>query len=136
MAYAVLRKKMGDGHRDVTAAMVRLAEILLKKGNAAAAGDLLREGRPVLAKLLPPKSWRLALVDSTLGGCLLASKPARMADAEPLLLDGYKTLVAAFGANDPRSKQAQSRIVALYEAWGKPDRAVKFRALPVPQGVP
>jgi tetratricopeptide (TPR) repeat protein len=127
-AYAVLRKGLGDAHPDTTAAMVGLAEILLRKGDAAAAHDVLREGRSGLQKLLPARSWRLALVDSLLGGCLVACKPARFSEAEPPLLTGHKTLLAAFGPSDPRTKQAAARIVALYEAWGKPDQAAKYRA--------
>jgi hypothetical protein len=54
-------------------------------------------------------------------------------EAEPFLLTSYKALQAAPGAPPPRTQQALERIIKLYEARGKPDKAaewgVKLQAL-------
>lgn len=50
-------------------------------------------------------------------------------EAEPLLLKSYEVLQAAFGPQDKRTRQAVTRIVRLYEAWGKSEESAKYRSL-------
>jgi eukaryotic-like serine/threonine-protein kinase len=62
-------------------------------------------------------------------GSLLGQK--KYAEAEPLILSGYegmKTREASIPPqHKPRLTQATGRVVKLYEAWGKPDKAAKWR---------
>ncbi|HEX2475696.1 MAG TPA: serine/threonine-protein kinase [Lacipirellulaceae bacterium] len=55
----------------------------------------------------------------------------KYADAEPLLLIGYTGLKQAEARIppqvDPRLWSAVDRLVRLYDAWGKPDEAAKWR---------
>jgi hypothetical protein len=65
-----------------------------------------------------------------LGGSLLGQ--AKFAEAEPLILAGYEGLKAREAKIPararPRLPEAATRIVKLYDAWGKNDRAAEWRA--------
>jgi len=41
----------------------------------------------------------------------------------------YSLLKKQFGASHRRTVAALKRIIELYEAWGKPDKAEEYRAL-------
>ena len=62
-------------------------------------------------------------------GSLLGQK--KYAEAEPLILSGYegmKTREASIPTQHmPCLTQAAGRMVKLYEAWGMPDKAAKWR---------
>jgi hypothetical protein len=67
---------------------------------------------------------------SLLGGSLLGQK--KCADAEPLILRGYEGMKAR-AATIPVAAQyllpeAAGRIIALYDAWGRPGQAHDWRA--------
>jgi len=49
------------------------------------------------------------------------------ADAETLALGAYRIVMHDFGPANPKSQAAAQRLVGLYEAWGRPDQAAKFR---------
>lgn len=74
---------------------------------------------------LPPGDWRLPSTRSILGGSL--SRQNKFAEAEPLLLAGYQGLRQAKDAPAKRVAEALDRIVSLYEKWGKPELAKKWR---------
>ena len=83
-----------------------------------------------------PDDWTTFNTKSMLGGSLLGQK--KYADAEPLLLLGYEGMNERAGDIPPRAAprliEAQKRLVQLYDAWGKPDQAAKWRAkLPKPK---
>ena len=48
--------------------------------------------------------------------------------AEDLLLPGHAILGREFGEEHPRTAAITRRLVDLYEAWDKPDRAELWRA--------
>ena len=65
-----------------------------------------------------------------LGGSLLGQ--GKFAEAESLIRSGYEGLNARQtkipAAGKPRLPEAADRVVRLYEAWGKPDRARAWAA--------
>ncbi|MEI4927474.1 hypothetical protein Q8G50_33700, partial [Klebsiella pneumoniae] len=65
-----------------------------------------------------------------LGGSLLGQK--KYADAEPLLLEGFNGMKEREAkiptAAKPRLTEALERLVQLYDAWGRKDRADAWRA--------
>jgi hypothetical protein len=77
-------------------------------------------------KALPPGHWLIAAGESALGTCLVAR--GRFPEAEGFLLRGCEGLRASLGDTHERTVEARLRLVALYEAWGRPDRAAAFRA--------
>jgi hypothetical protein len=56
----------------------------------------------------------------------------RYAEAEPLIVAGYEGLMARSAAiNDPYESWLAvpaMRVVRLYEVWGKPDHAARWRS--------
>jgi tetratricopeptide (TPR) repeat protein len=99
--------------------------VLSDCGKAAEAEPLLRECLALRQKMLPAGHWLTANTQSWLGGCLAAQQ--KFAEAEPLLLEGYEGMGKAKDALPRRKKEALERIVALYVAWGKPDKADAWR---------
>jgi tetratricopeptide (TPR) repeat protein len=104
-----------------------LALLLEKK--PAEAELKLREALTIRRKI-QPGDWTTFDTESTLGEALLDQK--RFADAEKPLLSGGEGLQQRAGAIPAQDKarltKAIERLVRLYEAWGKPDEAAKWRA--------
>ena len=81
----------------------------------------------------PSRAGLRALVQGLLGECLL--RRHEYAEAEPLLLAGFEGLSAPRQAWDAeiapcperRGIEALERLVPLYDAWGKPERAEPWR---------
>jgi tetratricopeptide (TPR) repeat protein len=111
---------------------VALADIgkALMDGKAyAAAEPLLRESLS-LGEKLGPDAWDTHHARSLLGGVLLGQQ--KYADAEPLLLNGYEGLrrTQAEIVREVKGvtlRGALERLVQLYDTWGQPDEAAKWR---------
>jgi tetratricopeptide (TPR) repeat protein len=99
------------------------------------------EAEPILRECLDvatehyPDSWRFFNIQSKLGDVLV--KQERYAEAEPLLIQGYqgiKTREDQVPAQlRSRLVEAAERLVRLYEAWGRPEKAAEWRTkLPKP----
>ncbi len=77
-----------------------------------------------------PDDWLRFNAMSLLGGSLLGQK--KYADAEPMVLGGYEGMKARQAAIPPAARyllaDAGERIIALYQGWGKTDRAAEWRA--------
>lgn len=50
----------------------------------------------------------------------------RYSEAETFLTEGYNTLKASLGQQDPRTEEARRRLIKLYEAWKKLSVAARF----------
>jgi serine/threonine-protein kinase len=87
---------------------------------------VLRECLEIRRHALPDDHWQIAATESLLGECLTSSQ--QYEEAEMLLLDALATLETECGPADERTLEALRRIVALYEAWGEPERAARYRA--------
>jgi len=98
---------------------------LTELGRPEEAEPLLR----AVARILDPGPDRTTVVHqmarSTLGRALAAQ--GRYAEAEALLLDSYERTVVVSPNTHFRPFMLE-RLVDLYEAWRKPDRADEFRA--------
>jgi hypothetical protein len=78
-----------------------------------------------------PGHWHLAMMLSSHGGCL--QRLERFDEAEAALTESHAMLDTAFGQDDPRTARVANHLVGLYEAWGKPDAAARWRAKLPPQ---
>jgi serine/threonine protein kinase len=115
-------------HPDRAVALARLGKLLLQFGQPAEAEPLLRECLAIREKKMPDDFRRFNAV-SLLGASLLGQQ--RYAEAEPLLLQGYAGLKQR-EAEIPRGTfvrltEAIDWLVQLYEGWGKPEEAAKWR---------
>jgi serine/threonine protein kinase/Tfp pilus assembly protein PilF len=104
--------------------LVALGRTYMEQGQAKLAEPCLREASEIRHQALEGH-WLTANVDSLLGACLVAR--GEYAQAEPLLLKAYKGLRTARGTPAARREQARERIVKLYEAWQKPEKAAKWK---------
>ena len=91
------------------------------------AESVLRQGLDIRLEKLGAEHWQTGEAKSMLGRCLTALN--RYDEAEPLLLDGYRTLEQALGAEDRNTLTALRRLVALYEASDQSAKASQYRAL-------
>ncbi len=126
---AIRREQFPVEHADTLAAMCSLAETQIKLGRISEAEALLQACRPVLERTFPGRTVTLNAC-SLAGEVLLAQK--RFSDAEPLLVQSIEQLLARESANPGRGREiyrqaAGDRILQLYEAWGKPDEATRWR---------
>jgi serine/threonine protein kinase/tetratricopeptide (TPR) repeat protein len=101
-----------------------LGRLLLEQSRWSEAEPLLRECLAIRAKATPDE-WVRYDAMSLLGGSLLGQ--GRYAEAEPWIVQGYEGIKSretkvAFSKR-LCLREAAERVVRLYEAWGRPDRA-------------
>ena len=125
-AIAIARSTKGDDHPTMAMVMVNRARVHLARGEARAAAPLLERALLIRQRVFREDDWRVAVTKSYLGEALTTL--ARHQEAEALLVDAHRMLKDV----DARRKDAQgniTRLIALYEAWGRPDRAAMYRSL-------
>jgi serine/threonine protein kinase len=125
-AVAMARELSGSVHRDVGVSLTELADVLVAKGEAEASVQLHEEASEIFVKAFGPDHWRVALARSNHVACL--RKLGRHRQAEALLLAAHPVLEKKFGDRHWRTRKVVGRIVDLYEAWGKPEKAAPYRA--------
>jgi hypothetical protein len=105
-----------------------LALAYQKNGAFAQAERILRECL-TLRQQKQPDAWTTFGTQSQLGGSLLGQK--KYAEAEPLVLAGYEGMKQREATIPAGAKkyltEALERLVQLYDAWGKPEQAQKWR---------
>jgi tetratricopeptide (TPR) repeat protein len=131
------KNALGAGHPDVLTTMNDLGRAYLAS-EPAMAEPVLREALAGWMKK-DGNDWHTYEAASMTGGFLLIQK--RFAEAEPLLIQGFEGMKAREARiPDPsrrRIAEARARIIALYEAWGRPEKAEEWRRKPVEEtGIP
>ncbi len=126
-AVAIFGESVGEQHPYTAITRCHLAHLFHLKGKDAEAERLFRECLSVLEAALPADHDILAIQRGKFGALLVAQ--SRFAEAEPLLVESYETLRARFGSDHPGTREAAQRLVELYEAWNKPDRADTYRGV-------
>ncbi len=119
---------LGPEHPDTLDSMTQLARAYLA-GKPAEAETLLRQALAILDKKVSGRLAELSRRAACSGASLLGQK--KYAEAEPLLLQGYEGMKAREAriqlASKARLPEAGRRIVTLYNAWGKADKAEEWR---------
>jgi tetratricopeptide (TPR) repeat protein len=128
------RRISTSDHPDRLVAMETLASVLLNRGQVAEAEGLIREAVAIRRKARRPRPGQSAIAESLLGACLTAQ--GHYADAEPLLVESFAALRESRTAFPSRVRKALDRIIAFYEAWGKPDEAAAWQAKRLDIGFP
>jgi serine/threonine protein kinase len=123
--YVTRRRLLGDEQFGTLHARLQLAILQFERGALeealAALGPLLDD----VQRVLPPEHWYPAVVEGWYGRTLMGLK--RYPEAEEHLLAALKRYQATVGDDHPRARQLRARLVELYEAWGKPDEAQRYR---------
>jgi len=125
-ALALDRKVLPEKNFTARACLTALARLRLKQQRFTEAESLLREATS-RKESKAAQAWISFDRQSLLGAALLGQ--GKYAEAEPLLLAGYeglKKLSPAISA-DANLPEAGERLVRLYSAWGKPEKAGEWR---------
>ncbi|MGD8377023.1 MAG: serine/threonine-protein kinase [Acidobacteriota bacterium] len=126
-AVAVDRKMLGADHPDYAVSLGNLAIVMQRSGDPGGALPRFREALAILDGSVDEGHWLRAMGQGNLGGCLLELQ--RYDEAEPLLLASYEGLRVSMGPDHRRTRGSLERLVELYEATGREDRAATYRAL-------
>jgi eukaryotic-like serine/threonine-protein kinase len=127
-ALKIYRESFGPYYDNYPTALIINGLILAKTGQAQEGEKILREAVKIRTESLPKEHYWVALANGALGECLTIQK--RYNEAEPLLLNSYEALKISQGAGNPRTTIALQRLIALYEKWGKPELAARYRVNP------
>jgi serine/threonine protein kinase/tetratricopeptide (TPR) repeat protein len=118
------RKNLGDEHPYVANRMNSLASVLVRKGDYKSAEQLFRQALEIQRKTFAEKSWEIATTKLLLGACYTEAR--RFEEAESLIQGAFPIIKQNFGADHPRTQAAVKRLIGLYEAWGKPEKAAEY----------
>jgi non-specific serine/threonine protein kinase/serine/threonine-protein kinase len=121
-------RQLGADDPRTAGALAQLGWNLLRQGKHVEAEKTLRDCLAIRAKK-ESQAWTTFNTQSLLGEALLGQK--RYADAEAPLRAGYEGLKQREAKIPPPGKvrltEALRRLVRLYDAWGKPDDAARWR---------
>jgi tetratricopeptide (TPR) repeat protein/tRNA A-37 threonylcarbamoyl transferase component Bud32 len=124
----ILKKRLGDRHPDVAAALRDYSEMRLQQGRLDAAEKLAREALAIRMASLGPDSPGTITCQVSLADVLRAKRAwNQYREAESLLL-AARSAGLTRGANDSGARKATQGLVQLYDAWGKPAESSKWRA--------
>ncbi|HZW32297.1 MAG TPA: tetratricopeptide repeat protein [Isosphaeraceae bacterium] len=106
-----------------------LGRCLIRGGKFAEAVPILRDSLAIEEEL-QPDDWTTAATRSLLGEALAGQREFQA--AEPLLLNAQKALTEQCEKipaleREVTLRDTVDRLVRLYEAWGKPDKAERWR---------
>ncbi|MEM7353276.1 MAG: serine/threonine-protein kinase [Acidobacteriota bacterium] len=125
-AIEIMRPALGEAHPHVARSQTALGKILLMDGRRGEAEAVLRAALKAQVEGLPTGHRRTLLTQLFLGQCL--ADTGRFEEAEPLLvtaLDGHRE---ARGPEHEYTREAIAALVALYDAWNRPEDAARYRA--------
>ena len=126
------RRKPGDvnDQGDFANILAYLGSCLSEQKKWPEAEAVLRESLRMRDARNLGDDWERFNTLSELGGSLLGQK--QYPEAEPLILSGYEGIKAREARIPRRARRllntAAERVVKLYEAWGKPEKADAWRA--------
>jgi len=120
-AYDQCVKSVGPNHFLAGAVLQAEAQVEFRAGDYAAAENLYRRAIAIFEKSQGYDSYNRVSTSAQLGSTLAHLR--QFAPAEPLLLEFYARAIPEEKAN------AANRLVDLYDAWGKTDKAGHFRNL-------
>ncbi len=126
-AFDIRRQRLDDDHPLVASSRRDLAELHLTLGQIQRAEEFLAQALSSFRLSKSADSWELADTESLLGACLVSR--GQYSEAEPRLIESYRILEQARGPYAVHTRKALGRILELYTAWEKPEKASEFRAV-------
>ncbi len=120
------RALLGSAHPRTLLAVNNLARAVAIMGEDGEAEELYQQLFAVADEALPAGDPNLPLYRSGYGDFLTGL--GRHVEAEAALLEALEGCREVYGDDHPRTTRVVERLVALYESWGRPDRAEPYRA--------
>ena len=124
----MVKERSGADSLPYATEMAVLGLNLLKQKKWTDAEAALRDCLAIREKKQPDE-WTTFNARSMLGEALNGQK--KRAEAEPLLVQGYEGMRQRTAKipkeGKPRLAEALERLVQLYDAWGKPAQATRWR---------
>ncbi len=109
--------------------LAQFALTLTKQSKWSEAEPVLRECLAIREQAIP-NDWPRFNTMGQLGGALLGQ--GKFAEAELLIVQGYEGTKAREQVipppGRPRLPEAAERAIRLYEAWGKPEKVIEWKA--------
>ncbi len=103
-----------------------LGAVLTQQKKYQEAEESLRKALSLKLLQFDRNHFEVATTNSLLGTCLADQK--KFKEAEPLLVESYRAIKDQFGPQHDRSRRAGNRLIDLYQAWGKKDKAEAIAA--------
>lgn len=123
-ALAMNYKILPEDHPDIAITQSGMAVMLLETDRPELALEMATGAGEILSQTYGDDHWRTAWARSLRGAALASLE--RFDEAEPILVSAYDALRNNEGARPVHVDTAQQRVVDLYLAWGKPERAGSF----------
>jgi serine/threonine protein kinase/tetratricopeptide (TPR) repeat protein len=127
-ALALKKQKLESDDPSITHTMASLGWNSVRQKRFAEAETILRECLAIRAAKESDK-WQYFETHRALGAALLGQK--RYAEAEPHLVQGFQGLkqreASMSTSNKPFIKEGLEQLIQLYDEWGKPDEAAKWK---------
>ena len=120
-----MERAYGPEHTDVASVHRTLGLVLWKLGRLDDAETELRTAFTIAEAAFPAGSLGIAGYQNYLGRLLVERR--EFSEAEPLMIECYDAHLDAYGAAHERTVVAAAGVVELYEAWGRPDQAARYR---------
>jgi tetratricopeptide (TPR) repeat protein len=121
------REQLGPQHTETGKTLHSVALLHLKQDEPGRAEPLLREAAAIFTEALGEGHYRTATTRHYLGHCL--ARLQRFEESEPWLVESFPGIEAYYAPRAPRRVTgAIERIVSMYRAWGKLDRAAAWQA--------
>ncbi|MGE3166679.1 MAG: tetratricopeptide repeat protein [Planctomycetota bacterium] len=117
--------ELGPDHLNTLLARGNYAGLLRKMGRNEEAASLFPDIVAGMRRAQPSGSPLAAIYERFQGLTLMDL--GRYSEAEPLLLGAYQTFEQALGKAHQRTQTARESLIELYQAWGKPDEAERWR---------
>jgi tetratricopeptide (TPR) repeat protein len=122
------RRVLVPEHPRIARVLASLGELKLGQEDYREAESLLRQAVQI-RETATPNGWERFDAQNLLGAAVAGQH--RYAEAEPLLLSGYRGLSQRQGfvpfENRRNLARARQRIVRLYDQWGKAEQAANWR---------
>ncbi len=116
---------LGPDQPDTLACAHALGRLRLRQNRPADAESLLKDAAALALKAMGPEAWKPAQYAATHAEALIDLKD--FAAAEKELRSAYSQLAEKLGADNGHALTARAALVRLYEAWGKPEEAAKWK---------
>jgi len=125
-ALAIQTREIGATNPETAESLAMLVGILNRSGHAPEAEERVRESVRIQRSVFGPDHVQTAFAEAMLAENLVAQ--GRFEEAEPIALATHEILVHREDETNFCAVDSLGRMVALYDAWQKPEKAAPYRA--------